>query len=373
MKYFVIAGEASGDLHGANLVKELKSIDSTNEFSGWGGDLMAQQGVKVLKHIRELAFMGFIEVLANIKTIKKNFKLCRQQIIDNKPDAVIMIDYPGFNMRMSKWVRNQNIPVYYYISPNVWAWNTKRVYHFRDNVNKLFVILPFEKEFYAKFNISVDYEGHPLRDAIENFAPTSYTEFCKINNLDNRPKIAVLAGSRKQEIKTMLPHMLAAAKNFPEYEFVIAGAPAIDKSIYHKYMDGSAKFVIDDTYNVLYHAKAGIIKSGTSTLEAALFDLPQVVCYRSSFISTLIAYLVKKVKYISLVNLILNRETVKELLQYKVNKNKITEELKKVLPDGSEHNRIINDYNNIKNMLGEIGVTKRVAQRIHNYLENAKK
>lgn len=373
MKYFIIAGEASGDLHGANLVKELKNINPENKFTGWGGDLMAQQGVKVLKHIRELAFMGFIEVLANIKTIKKNFKICKEQILENKPDAVIMIDYPGFNMRMSKWIRNQGIKVYYYISPNVWAWNTKRVYHFRDNVDRLFVILPFEREFYAKFNISVDYEGHPLRDAIENFSHTSYEEFCKKYNLDNRPKIAVLAGSRKQEINTMLPIMLAVANEFPEYEFVIAGAPAMDENIYKKLMGTSSKLVMDDTYNVLYHSVAGIIKSGTSTLEAALFDLPQVVCYRSSFISTLIAYLVKKVKYISLVNLILNREAVKELLQYQVNKNKITEELTKILPNGSKHKRVLNDYNEIKNMLGEIGATKRVAQRIHNYLENANK
>jgi lipid-A-disaccharide synthase len=373
MKYFIIAGEASGDLHGANLVRELKLIDSTNEFTGWGGDLMIQNEVKVLKHIRELAFMGFVEVLANIKTIKKNFKICKEQILEYKPDAVIMIDYPGFNMRMSKWIRNQGIQVYYYISPNVWAWNTKRVFHFRDHVDRLFVILPFEKDFYAKFNIPVDYEGHPLRDAVENFSPTPYKEFCEKYNLDNRPKIAVLAGSRKQEINIMLPHMIAVAEMFPDYEFVIAGAPAIEESFYQNFLGTSSKLVIDDTYNVLFHAKAGIIKSGTSTLEAALFDLPQVVCYRSSFISTLIAYLVKKVKYISLVNLILNRESVKELLQYQVNKNKIAEELNKVLPIGSEHKRILDDYNEIKNMLGNVGATKRVAQRIHNYLEDAKK
>jgi lipid-A-disaccharide synthase len=371
MRYFIIAGEASGDLHGAHLVKSLKLIDPNAELQAWGGDLMIAEGAIVRKHIRELAFMGFVEVLANIKTIKKNFVLCRDHISAFNPDAVIMIDYPGFNMRMCKWAKKQGIPVYYYISPNVWAWNQKRVFLFRDFVNRLFVILPFEKDFYKKFNIEVDYEGHPIQDALAQFNPTPYNEFCEKYHLDNRPKIAILAGSRKQEVAHMLPHMAAVADAFPEYEFILAGAPVLNEAVYQKYSVKSLKLIVGDTYNILYHSKAGIIKSGTSTLEAALFDVPQVVCYRSSLISSLIAFMVMKVKYISLVNLILKRSAVKELWQYTVNAKSIASELIKVLPDGVAHEQMLKDYCEIRSMLGNPGVAARVAQKIFKYMKNA--
>ena len=373
MRYFILSGEASGDLHGANLVKGLKSVDSQASFSGWGGNLMKEEGVQILKHISELAFMGFVEVLQNIRTIKKNFALCKKQISDYKPDAVIMVDYPGFNMRMSKWIREQNIPVYYYISPNVWAWNQKRVFHFRDHVNQLYVILPFEQEFYKKYGIEVEYQGHPIQDAMAQFSPLSFDEFCSKYSLNNKPKIAVLAGSRKQEIKQMLHYMLAVAKDFPDYEFIIAGSNSIDKALYNSYMLDGVKLIVDDTYNVLQHAEAGIIKSGTSTLEAALLDVPQVVCYRTSIISSAIVYLVAKVKFVSLVNLILNRESVAELLQYKMNTKNIGVELSKIISGGTERKRILNDYSILKNMLGPKNATQRVAEKIYLNLSDAKK
>jgi lipid-A-disaccharide synthase len=363
MKYFIIAGEASGDLHGSHLIKEIKLFKPNAEIQAWGGNLMQEQGAVIKKHINELAFMGFVEVLENLRTILKNFKLCKKQIKEFNPDTVIFIDYPGFNLRMAKWVKKNNYKSVYFISPNVWAWKSSRAYKIRDYIDQMIVILPFEKEFYKKYGIEVKYFGHPLMDAIKNHKKTSFEEFCTENNLSNKPKIAVLPGSRKQEIKHILPIMTEIVDKFPEYEFVIAGTSTIPIDLYKQNIKSeNVKLLFGKTYDILANSTAGLIKSGTSTLEAALFDLPQVVCYKGGKISVAIAKIVAKVKYISLVNLILDKPSVKELIQNDLNKDNLIQELNKILPKGENYQAIKADYNELFELLDSKDIYKNIAR-----------
>ncbi|HOZ30732.1 MAG TPA: lipid-A-disaccharide synthase [Bacteroidales bacterium] len=373
MKYFIIAGEASGDLHGSHLVEQIKFVDKNADFEGWGGDLLIKQGVKVHKHIRDLAFMGFVEVLQNLSEIRKNFRLCKKQITEYNPDAVIFVDYPGFNLRLAKWVKKHSYKSIYFISPNVWAWKASRVYKIRDYTDKMYVILPFEKDFYAKYGIEVEYYGHPLTDIIKNYLKKSDDDFHKEHNLDLRPIIALMAGSRKQEIKHMLPVMIEASEEFPEYNFVITGAPAIDKEYYTQFLKNSdVKLVFGQTYEVLSHSIAGLITSGTATLEAALFRLPQVVCYKGGRISVAIARLVANVKYISLVNLILDKNAVCELIQNDLNKENLKKELKKILPNGEKFSFVKDNYITLYKKLDKDNIYLKIAESIKDDISNEK-
>ncbi len=371
MKYFIIAGEASGDLHASFLVEEIKKIDKNAIFEGWGGDLLVSQGVKVLKHIRELAFMGFVEVIQNLTTIRKNFKDCKEQIANFNPDAVIYVDYPGFNLRMAKWVKKNNYKSLYFISPNVWAWKSSRVYKIRDYTDKMYTILPFEKEFYKKYGIDVEYFGHPLVDVVKKHTKSDIYSFRKENNISEKPIIALMAGSRKQEIHKMLPIMTDLAEEFNEFEFIITGAPAIEKEFYSKFIaDKPVKILFGKTYDILSHSIAGLITSGTATLEAALFGVPQIVCYKGSKISVAIAKLIVNVKYISLVNIILNKNAVTELIQNDLNISNLKKEFINILPKGEKHKRIKENYLSLYTKLDQPGVYNRVAEDMYNRIMN---
>ncbi len=370
MRYFVIAGEASGDLHGSFLVEQLKIADHEAVIEGWGGDLIKAQGVTLHKHIRDLAFMGFVEVAKNLPTILSNIKLVKKQIKQFNPDALVLVDYPGFNFRIAKWAKKQGYKVLYFISPNVWAWKSNRVYKVRDNTDKMYTILPFEKAFYKKYNIDVEYFGHPLVDVVGSYKPMNINEFRSKHNLPDKPIIATMAGSRRQEIRKMLPVMLETAKQFPEYEFLITGAPAIERSFYEQLLTQkpeNVELLFNSTYEILSHSEAGLVTSGTATLEAALFGVPQVVCYKADAFSVFIARQVSKfsgVKYISLVNLILNKPTVTELIQDDLTTQKASEELSKIIVGGAKRQTIENDYNELFGKLGERGVYKRIAEDI---------
>ena len=302
MKYYIIAGEASGDLHGSNLMKELKIKDPQAEFRFWGGDLMQQQGGTLVKHYKDLAFMGFSEVIMNLRTILGNIKICKKDIQEYKPDAVILVDYPGFNLRIAEFVKALGIKVYYYISPQIWAWKTGRVHKIKKFVDKMFVILPFEKEFYAKYDFEVDFVGHPLLDAMKDLPEINFEKFKSDHGLDDRKVIALLPGSRKQEIKKKLPIMLSVEKDFPKYQFVVAGAPSLDLDFYKEIGDNQIKIVSNKTYDLLRISEAALVTSGTATLETALLNIPEVVCYKGSRISYEIGKrVVKYIKFISLV------------------------------------------------------------------------
>lgn len=362
MKYFIIAGEASGDLHGSNLVKELKALDPEADIQGWGGDKMQAAGVEVQKHIRELAFMGFVEVLMNIGKIIKNFSLCKKQILHFNPDVIICVDYPGFNLRMARWGKIKGFKIAYYISPTVWAWKENRVETVRQYVDRMICILPFEKDFYATKNVTVDYVGHPTVDVIEY--EKSVASSIEGNNL-----IALLPGSRKQEIDKMLPIMLEATKALTEYRLVIAQAPNLDRDVYQPYLkDHRIELVQHKTYDILKVAKAAIVTSGTATLETALFGVPQVVCYIANGISYAIAKRLVKVNYISLVNLILHRESVLELIQHDMTVDNVKAELEKLLYDATRKNQLRNDYAELSDILRQGGASKKTAVIIHNLL-----
>ncbi len=363
MKYYIIAGEASGDLHASNFVKALKQKNPNVELRGWGGDLMREAGVDVVKHYKELAFMGFVEVVKNIRTILGNFKVCKEDILNYQPDAVILVDYPGFNLRMAKWLKTNEIKVLYYISPQIWAWHQSRVKDIKKNVDRMFVILPFEKDFYAKYGMEVDFVGHPLLDVVEGYA-------AKDLPLAGKKMIALLPGSRKQEISLVLPEMLGVIKHFPDYQFVIAGAPGQSESFYRKVISGHSlaqkiPIIFEQTYDILAKADAALVTSGTATLEAALFEVPQVVCYKGSAISYAIAKRLVKVDYISLVNLIAGEEMVKELIQAALNTNNLVQELSKILDDKNKP-KIKSDYKRLKKLLGNAGASKRLADLIEN-------
>jgi lipid-A-disaccharide synthase len=369
MKYYLIAGEASGDLHASNLMKELKKQDPEADFRCWGGDLMEAQGGDLVKHYRDLAFMGFIEVIANLRTIMKNLKFCRQDILEYMPDAIILVDYPGFNLRIAEFAHNQGFKVIYYISPQVWAWKKSRVYKIRQYVDRMFVILPFEKEFYHKYDFEVDFVGHPLLDAIEDHIPSEPDQdFIRENYLSGKPIIAILPGSRKQEISRILPVMLSVTDQFPDYEFVIAGAPSMDSDYYRQFMNGKDIEVISGrTHDILRNAFAALVTSGTATLETALFGVPEVVCYKGSALSYSIAVRLVDVKFISLVNLIMDNEIVKELIQKDLNRDKLITELQKIL-DPDYRKDLGAKYIELKEKLGGAGASYNAANGIISFL-----
>lgn len=362
MKYYLIAGEASGDLHGANLIKQLKHLDTEANIRCWGGDKMSQAGGIIIKHFRDLAFMGFVEVIKNLKTIISNLKFCKKDISDFIPDVLVLIDYPGFNLRIAKWAKKKGIKVVYYITPQVWAWHKSRVHDLGRHTDLLIVILPFEPAFFKRYGYTTLYVGHPLLDAIKDFNADSDT----LNKLDTeKPILALLPGSRKQEIKTMLPIMLEAAKHLP-YQIVIAGAPAIDD---HQYTDIIEKSLIrqkpiiirNQTYTILSIAAFAFVSSGTATLETALFEVPQVVCYKGNAISYQIAKRLINLKYISLVNLIADKEVVKELIQNVLTAANLVTELKKLEITSTE---IKAEYKKLKSLLGDTGASRRAAEAI---------
>jgi lipid-A-disaccharide synthase len=365
MKYYIIAGEASGDLHGANLIKALYKEDPQADIRCWGGDLMQKAGAKLVKHYRELAFMGFIEVVINLKTILNNIKICKADIASYQPDVIIFIDYPGFNMRIAKWAKPLGIKTHYYISPQIWAWKENRIKQIKRDVDKMYVILPFEKDFYEKkHHYPVEFVGHPLIDAIHNRALNNTEQFKKENKLDNRPIIALLPGSRKQEIAKMLTEMLSIIDYFPDYQFVIAGAPSQEFSFYKPYLTTSqVHFIANKTYDLLAIAHAALVTSGTATLETALFKVPEVVLYKGSAISYQIAKRVVTLKYISLVNLIMDQEVVTELIQGDCNTKKIKKELEKILnPDYRK--TLFKNYDILETKLGGMGASQKTAKLI---------
>ena len=364
MKYYIIAGEASGDLHGSKLIEDLRKKDSKAQIRFWGGDLMQQAGGVLVKHYKMLAFMGFWEVFVNLGTIFKNIKLCKEDITGFKPDVIIYIDYPGFNLRIAKWAKQQGFKNHFYISPQVWAWKEKRVYQMKKDLDALYVILPFEKDFFEnKHKFKVEFVGHPLMDTLIKSKKT--TTFLKENQLSEKKNIiALLPGSRKQEIKIMLPIFLKVVSLYPQFEFVLAGAPGIDPEWYQKFFNiEKVKVIQNKTYDLLLHARAAIVSSGTATLETGLLNVPQVVCYRSSFLSYLIGKWLVKLKYISLVNLILDREAVKELIQADFNVKKVTQQLEYVLSDKGK-NKLKEDYEELRTVLGKEGASKKTAKLI---------
>lgn len=371
MKYYIIAGEASGDLHAANLLKELKKLDSQASFRGWGGDRMQQEGTTLVKHYRDLAFMGFTEVVMNLRTILSNISFCKKDILSEQPDVIILVDYPGFNLRIAEFAKQNNIRVFYYISPQVWAWKQSRVEKIKKSVDRMFVILPFEKEFYKKFDYEVDFVGHPLLDAIEQqkHEPVSREQWLQHNKLPAKPLIALLPGSRKQEITTMLPLMLSITNDFPGYQFVVAAAPSVPQTYYQALMrNKNASLISDQTYALLAHSEAALVTSGTATLETALFEVPEVVCYKGGQISYLIARSLVKVKYISLVNLIMDQEIVKELIQSNLNFSNLENELKKIL-EPVQRERLRSEYQALKQKLGGSGASEKTAKLMVGYLK----
>ena len=370
MKYYIIAGEASGDLHGANLMKEIYKQDQNANIQFWGGDLMLATGGKLVKHYKELAFMGFIEVIFNLKTILGNIKICKKDILDFKPDVIIFIDYPGFNMRIAKWAKELNIKTHYYISPQIWAWKENRIHAIKRDVDKMYVILPFEKTFYEdKHQYPVAFVGHPLIDAIQNQEKVDAAVFRTENKLTNKPIIAILPGSRKQEITKMLTLMLSVADDFPDYQFVIAGAPSQEFSFYEPFISKkNIHFISNKTYPLLQNATAALVTSGTATLETALFKVPEVVCYKGSWASYQIAKRIITLKYISLVNLIMDEEVVTELIQDNCTTQTIKTELTKIL---KPENRaiLLEKYELLEKKLGGAGASKKTAQLIINDLK----
>jgi lipid-A-disaccharide synthase len=365
MKYYIIAGEASGDLHGSNLMKALYKEDPSADIRFWGGDLMQNVGGTLVKHYRELAFMGFIEVIFNLKTILNNIKICKKDILEFKPDVLIFIDYPGFNLRIAKWAKELGMKTHYYISPQIWAWKESRITDIKRDVDKMYVILPFEKSFYEdKHHYPVSFVGHPLIDAIHNQPTIDGIVFRSENQLNEKPIIAILPGSRKQEITKMLSIMLSVVKDFPEYQFVIAGAPSQDFSFYERFISNeNIKFISNKTYDLLSNATAALVTSGTATLETALFKVPEVVCYKGSWASYQIAKRIITLKYISLVNLIMDEEVVTELIQEDCTTKRIQEELKKIL-EPNHRKKLLANYYLLEEKLGGIGASEKTAKLI---------
>jgi lipid-A-disaccharide synthase len=365
MKYYIIAGEASGDLHAANLMKALKKKDPQADFRFWGGDLMQDVGGTLVKHYKELAFMGFIEVVMNLRTILKNITLCKKDITNYNPDVIIFVDYPGFNLRIAKWAKTEGYKTHYYISPQIWAWKEGRIKDIKRDVDAMYVILPFEKEFYEdKHNFPVHFVGHPLIDAIAQKQLINPSDFKAEFNLDNRPIIALLPGSRKQEISKMLEVMLSVTKDFKDYQFVIAGAPSQDAAFYSKFTKKqNVNLVMNRTYDILSLATAALVTSGTATLETALFKVPEVVCYKGSTISYQIAKRVINLEYISLVNLIMDKPVVKELIQGDFNTKTLKKELSIILDETNRQNLFL-DYYDLEKKLGGAGASDKTAQLI---------
>lgn len=379
MKYYLIAGEASGDLHASNLMKAILQEDPKAEFRFFGGDLMAKAGGTCVKHYRDMAYMGFIPVLLHLRTIFRNLSCCKQDILTWKPDVLILIDYPGFNLKVAKFIKqHSSIPVYYYISPKIWAWKEYRIKNIRRDIDKLLSILPFEVDFFKKHHYPVNYVGNPCVDAVQTFRENyqeSLDEFQLRNKLDNRPIIALLAGSRKQEIKDNLSRMTEASKDFPQYQFVVAGAPGIDPEFYQQFIGKDTKILFGQTYPLLTHATAALVTSGTATLETALFKVPQVVCYYTAA-GKLVSFLrrhILKVQYISLVNLISGNEAVTELVADGMTVTNLKAELKQILPDGNKRSKMLSDYEQLIQTLGTAGASQRAAEIITSSLSGGKK
>lgn len=377
MKYYIIAGEASGDLHGSNLIKALKKNNPDASFRCWGGDLMKSQCNDLVMHYQDFSYMGFLEVILNINKILSYISFCKNDIEKFKPDLIIYIDYPGFNMRIAKWAKSKNYINHFYISPKVWVWKEKRVEQIKKVIDKMYVILPFEEDFYKKkHNYKVDFVGHPLLDAIESENTFNKNDFLLVNNLSEKPIIALLPGSRNQEINKLLPVMLEAVSNLTGYQLVIAGAPSKNVEYYEKIIQSSdsntnnIKVISNQTYNILRVSTAAIVTSGTATLETALFNVPQVVCYKTSWTSYLIGrLLIRNLKYISLVNIIQDKEVVKELIQNDCNKTNLVIELEKIL-DQKNRSSMLAEYKILHNKLGGKGASKKTADLINKYMEN---
>lgn len=369
MKYYLIAGETSGDLHGANLIRALKAEDNQATFRLVGGDAMEKEsGEQAVIHSSAMSFMGFVEVLANIFTVLGNIKKVKKDLLLNKPDALILIDFPGFNLRVAEFAKKNNIKVFYYISPKVWAWNQKRVLKIKRVVDHLFCILPFEVDFYKEWGMKIDYVGNPLLDAIGRYVPD--IDFRIRNSLTQKPIVALLPGSRKMEISKLLPLMATLPKSFPEYQFVIAGAPGFPESFYYSFFDSEEiNIVFNKTYDLLKNSEAAVVASGTATLETALFHVPQVVVYKANALSVWIARLVIKVGYISLVNLIMDAPVVRELIQDDYNEEALKKELHALVNDEIYRNKMLRNYKALDGKMGEIGASERTARLIQKYLK----
>lgn len=367
MKYYLIAGEASGDLHGANLMKALKAEDSDPVFRYFGGDKMQAEGGELVKHYADMAFMGFTEVVLNLRTIFKNLKTCKDDILAWKPAVLILIDFPGFNLKIAEFAKKNGIKVFYYISPKVWAWNQKRVLKIKRDVDQMFCILPFEVDFYHKWGMEVDYIGNPLLDEIAQFTPDQ--DFRTNYQLGDKKIIALLPGSRKQEIERLLPVMLSVTENFPDCVFAIAAAPTFSEDYYHQLAKGKKiNLLFNNTYNLLHHAHAAVVASGTATLETALFRIPQVVVYKGGRISIAIARMLVNIKFISLVNLIVNKKIVTELIQEDCTTQKVSEELMDVV-DGEDRSKMLTSYNELLGLMGKPGASAKTAKLIVGYLK----
>jgi len=359
MRYYIIAGEASGDLHGSNLIKALHRNDSNADVRCWGGDKMQEAGATLVKHYRDLAFMGFVEVLTHLRTIFRNIDLCKQDITEYKPDVIVFIDYPGFNMRIAEWAKQQGYKTVYYISPQVWAWKENRVKKIKRDVDKMLVILPFEKQFYHKWAYDVSYVGHPLIQVVEE------EQRKPVIPISTKPIIALLPGSRSQEIKVKLPVMLTMVSHFPEYQFVIAQAPAQPDSIYKELIGNRDVLLVQNkTYELLRQAKAALVTSGTATLETALFGVPEVVCYKGNPISYMLAKKLVKIKYISLVNLIMDKPVVTELIQGDLNETMLQKELDKILNNTAHIKQLKTDYEQLWHLLGDSNASDNAAKEI---------
>lgn len=370
MKYYLIAGERSGDLHGSNLIKSIRIQDPEAQCRAWGGDMMQEAGAEIVTHYSKMAFMGFWEVFKNIFTIQKFIKQCKNDILEFKPDVVILIDYAGFNLRIAKFAKQHQIKTFYYISPKVWAWNQDRALNIKKNIDRMFVIFPFEVDFYKKYDYAVDYVGNPLLDAIEDFKPNP--DFKKINHInDTKPIIALLPGSRYQEVEKMLKLMCGIQPEFNDYQFVIAGVTNLPKNLYEPFLSQpNISIVYDAAYDLLSVATAALVTSGTATLETGLFKVPQVVCYKSGFVSYEIAKRVIRVAYISLVNLILGKEAVKELIQNQLTTQNLILELHKILPNSLERATQLEDYQKLRILTGEVGASQRAGTLMVNYLRS---
>ena len=384
MKYYIIAGEASGDLHGSNLVKELQKLDQRAGVRCWGGDLMEATGATLVKHYRDLAFMGFIEVIRNISTIFKNLGFCKKDILAYNPDVLILVDYPGFNLPIAKWAKAKGFKIVYYISPQIWAWKESRIHSVKKNVDKMLVILPFEKAFYAKWNFDVEYVGHPLVEVIDAFESTSSgTANSSIDAIPTRAPgdlagtgskiIALLPGSRQQEILKKLPIMLQVARHFPDYRFVVAKAPGLPAAFYETLLapHKNVNAVVNKTYELLSRSEAALVTSGTATLETALFAVPEVICYKGSNISYQIARRLIKIKYIGLVNLIMDKEVVKELIQDELTVENLVTELNKLLHDEAKRKQLKEDYLALRKLLSAGGhASANAAKSIYGMLHS---
>lgn len=369
MKYYIIAGEASGDLHASNLIRGLREEDPEAVVRGWGGDFMQQAGCEIVRHYKDTAIMGFLTVVKNLDKIRANIRLCGEDVVRWKPDVLILVDYAGFNLRIARLAKKSGMRVFYYISPKLWAWNTGRVKKIRKYVDRMYVIFPFETDFYRKYGYKAEYEGNPLVDAIHGraFQEETFEQFAAANRLPAKPVIALLAGSRSQELKHVLPKMLEMTDCFPDYQFVIAGAPSMTEADYAPYLKGkSIPVVYGQTYRLLQQSVAALVTSGTATLETAILKVPQVVCYsgEGGALSYLLFKIFVKVKYISLVNLIMGREVVKELLMQKLNRRNLRAELAALLEQDGVRERMLSDYEEVNRRLGAPGASRRFAARM---------